>query len=202
MFYVVKNAEDFNKGKITDFDAVGIKAPDALTLQVTLDHATPYFLSLVGHNSWFPVPRQAIEKAAAAAHATSDERGTSWTRPGNYIGNGPFVLKQWKTEEIITVEKSPTYWDADKILLHAINFYPIDSADTEERAFRAGQLHITSTFPTSKLATYQHEHPADLHIAPMLGTFFFRLNVTKPPLNDVEGPPGTGDVHRPRANRP
>ena len=116
---------------------------------------------------------------------SSDERSTSWTRPENYVSNGPFVLKQWKTNQIISVVKSPTYWDADKILLHGINFYPIDSADTEERAFRAGQLHITSTFPTSKIDIYRHEHPQFLQISPMLGVYFYRFVVTKPPLNDV-----------------
>ena len=185
MLYVVRNAEDYNKGKITDFNTVGFKALDPFTLQVTLNAPTPYFLSLIGHHSWFPVPRQAIEKAAAAARVGTDERGTRWTRPENYVGNGPFVLKEWKTNQVISVEKSPTYWDADKILLHGMNFYPIESVDTEERAFRGGQLHITYTFPPSKLDTYRHEHPDLLHIDPMLGVYFYRLVVTKPALSDV-----------------
>ncbi len=146
MLYVMKNAEAYNKGKITDFDAVGVKALDRLTLQITLNAPTAYFLSLVGHHSWFPVPRQAIEKAASAAHVGAEDRGSRWTRPENYVGNGPFVLKEWKTNQVIRVEKSPTYWDADKILLHGINFYPIESVDTEERAFPRGpaphHLHV------------------------------------------------------------
>ena len=185
MLYVMKNAEAYNKGQLTDFNAVGVKALDHLTLQITLNSPTAYFLSLVGHHSWFPVPRQAIEKAATAAHVDMDDRGSRWTRPENYVGNGPFVLKEWKTNQVIRVEKSPTYWDADKILLHGINFYPIESADTEERAFRAGQLHITSTFPPDKVDTYRREHPEFLHIDPMFGTYFYRFVVTKPPLGDV-----------------
>ncbi len=114
-----------------------------------------------------------------------DQRGSRWTRTGNYVGNGPFVLKEWKPNQIITVEKSPTYWDADKIKLHAINFYPIESADTEERTFRAGQLHITSTLPTGKVDTYRKEHPEFLHTDPWLAVYFYRFNVNKPPLDDV-----------------
>ena len=184
MLYVVKNAEAYHAGKISDFGEVGFKALSPLELQITLNAPTPYFLSLVGHHSWFPVPRQAIEKAAAVAHVGTDERGANWTSPANYVGNGPFVLKQWQTNQIIRVEKSPTYWDADKILLHGINFHPIESADTEERAFRAGQLHVTSTFPPDKVDTYRREHPDVLHIDPMCGTYFYRLVVTKPPFND------------------
>ena len=180
MLYVAKNAEAYNTGKLTDFSQVGFAAPDPLTLRVTLTSPTPYFLSLVAHHSWFPVNQKAIEKFGKMT-----DRGTAWTRPGNYVGNGPFVLKEWRTNQIISVVKSKTYWDADHVQLNAINFHPIESADTEERAFRAGQLHITSTFPTDKLDTYRHEYPGELHIDPYLGTYFYRLNVKKPPLDDV-----------------
>jgi oligopeptide transport system substrate-binding protein len=61
----------------------------------------------------------------------------------------------------------------------------MDSSDTEERAFRAGELHITATIPIEKIATYRREHPELLHLEPFLSSYFYRLNVTKPPLNDI-----------------
>ena len=179
MLYVVKNAEAYNTGQLTDFSQVGFAAPDDLTLRVTLNAPTPYFLSLVAHHSWFPLHQKTVEQFGRIS-----DRGTPWTRPGNYVGNGPFVLKKWLTNQVIGVEKSPTYWDAANVKLHAINFYPIESADTEERAFRAGQLHITATFPGDKVDVYRREHPEQLHTDPYLGTYFYRLNVTRPPLDD------------------
>ena len=155
------------------------RAPDPLTLRVTLRSPTPYFLSLVGHTSWFPVHQSTVEKFGQLT-----DRGTPWTRPGNYVGNGPFVLKEWRTNQVIRIEKNPTYWDAAHIGLHGINYYPIESVDTEERAFRAGQLHLTSTFPGDKADTYRKQHPEELQISPMLGTYYYRFNVAKPPLND------------------
>lgn len=179
MLYVARNAEAFNTGKTTDFEQVGIKALSDMTFQVTLNAPTPYFLSLVGHHSWFPVHRKTIEKFGQMT-----DRGTAWTRPDNYVGNGPFVLKEWRTNSRISVEKSPTYWDADQIKLRAIHYYPIESAETEEHAFRAGQLHISYTFPYDKTDAYRRDHPELLHVDPYLGTYFYRLNVTRPPLND------------------
>ena len=95
------------------------------------------------------------------------------------------MLKEWKSNQIITVEKSPTYWDAANVKLHAINFYPIESADTEERAFRAGQLHITSELPNGKVDSYRREHPEFLHTDPYFAVYYYRFNVNKPPLNDA-----------------
>ena len=111
-------------------------------------------------------------------------RGSKWTRPGRFVGNGAFVLAKWHVNEVIEVRKSPTYWDRERVRLNAIRFYPIESDDTEERAFRASQLHITYTLPPSKIEYYRTNHPEVLQIGPYLSTYFYRVNVTKAPVND------------------
>jgi oligopeptide transport system substrate-binding protein len=179
MHYVVKNAEEYNEGKIKDFNQCGYKVIDDHTLQVTLNNATPYFLSLLLHHSWFPVHLPTVAK-----WGDPYTRGSKWTRPGRFVGNGAFVLTKWHVNEVIEVRKSPTYWDRDRVKLKGINFYPIESDDTEERAFRAGQLHVTYTLPPSKIDPYRTQHPEVLKIGPYLSTYFYRVNVTKPPLND------------------
>ena len=52
MFFVMKGAEDYFKGKAKDFSTVGAKALDDRTLQITLNGPVPYFLSLLNHYSW------------------------------------------------------------------------------------------------------------------------------------------------------
>jgi oligopeptide transport system substrate-binding protein len=47
--FVVKGAEDYNKGIIKDFNSVGVKAINDFTLQVELKAPTPYFLTLLTH---------------------------------------------------------------------------------------------------------------------------------------------------------
>ena len=179
MLYVAKNAEDYNKGKITDFSKVGFAALDEGTLRVELNSPTPYFLSLLSHYSWFPVPVSTIEK-----YGPTDERGNTWTKPGHFVSNGPFNLVEWKINSVLVVRKSPTYWDASQVKLKEIRFYSIDSLDAEERAFRAGQLHLTYDVPLPKIDGYQRDHPELLFKAPYLATYFYRINTTRPVLND------------------
>ena len=179
MHFVVTNAEAYNSRKIEDFNEVGYKVLDDHTFQITLANPTPYFLSLLNHISWFPVHLPTVRK-----YGHPYQRGNKWTRPGHYVGNGAFVLEEWKVNAVIVARKSPTYWDRETVRLNEIRFYPIDSADTEERAFRSGQLHVTETIPLSKIEVYKTRQPELLHIDPYLGTYFYRINVTKPPLND------------------
>ena len=105
MLYVVTNAEPFNKGQITDFSRVGFQALDESTLQVQLNSPASYFLSLINHYSWFPVPVSVIERCGPI-----NQRGNRWTRPEHFVGNGPFVLTHWRINDVLVVKKTPTYW--------------------------------------------------------------------------------------------
>ena len=177
MFYIVRNAEAFNKGTLTDFNQVGFRALDDQTLQVALTSPTPYFLSLLNYDAWFPVHIPTVQK-----YGPLYERGSYWTKPGRFVGNGPFTLEEWRLNQDIRVKKSATYWDAAHVRLNGIVFHTIDSNNVEERAFRSGQLHVTDTVPINRIDRYRRVQPDLLRIDPYLGTYFFRVNVTKPIL--------------------
>jgi len=179
LLYILQGAEAFHKGATKDFSQVGVTAPDAHTLRVTLEHPTPYFLSLLTHPAWYPVPLRVI-----TAHGDPFTRGNTWTRPDHHVGNGPFRLKSWQPNRLIVVEKSPTYWDAATVRLNAIHFHPIESLESEERSFRAGQLHVTYVLPFGKVDTYRTHSPELLRIDPYLNTYFFRFNTRQAPLNN------------------
>ncbi len=179
MFYVLRGAQAFHQGKSADFGEVGVQALDDRTLRLTLDHPASYFLSLLQHWAWYPVHLPSIERIGPAG-----SRGTAWARPGTLVGNGPFVLKEWRRGQRLVVVKSPTYWDAETVRLREIHLYPIESRDAEERAFRGGQLHLTEALPPGKIGRYRDEEPELLRIDPYLGTEFYRINVSRPFLND------------------
>ncbi len=178
--YVVAGAEDYHKGKATDFATVGFRAPDPRTLEITLRERTPFFLLMLEHHAWLPVPVATIQKFGPL-----DRKAVPWTRPENIVGNGPFRMRDWKPQQEMVMVPNPQYWDAKAVRLKEIHFLTIDSLDVEERLFRAGELHETFELPLSKLDAYRRDHPELLAITPYLGCYFYRLNVTRPPLTDV-----------------
>ena len=180
MLFCLKNARAYNEGTLTDFGAVGVTAVNDQTLQVALENPTPYFLSMQVHFTWYPVHRATIERFGAM-----DTRNTKWTRPGNLVGNGAFVLKRWIPNNLIEVVKNDQYWNAAQVRLPRILFYPTDNLLTEERSFRTGQLDLTENVPMSKIPVYRREHPDLICLDPYLGTYFYRFNTLRPPFNDV-----------------
>jgi oligopeptide transport system substrate-binding protein len=180
LLHFVKNAKAFNEGKLTDFSQVGFKAVDDRTLQVTVASPTPFLLKVIAsHYSWFPVPIHTIEK-----HGGLTRKGTAWTRPENIVGNGPFVLKEWRQQQLISVTRNPRYWDRARVQLDEIRFHPVENQDTEERMFRTGQLDMTYELPLAKIDVYRREFPEALRIDPYMGVYFYRFNVERGPLKD------------------
>jgi oligopeptide transport system substrate-binding protein len=180
IFNYVKGAKDYYDGKTADFSTVGFAALDDRTIQVTLNHPTPFLIKIMAnHYSWDPIPIRVVLRYGAL-----DEKSTQWTRAGNLVSSGPFTLKEWTPQVKIVVVRNPNYWDAARVRLDEVDFLPTEDLFAEERMFRAGQLDRTQEIPTAKISVYRAEHPELLHIDPYLGVVYFRCNVTRPPLDD------------------
>ncbi|HEX2861800.1 MAG TPA: peptide ABC transporter substrate-binding protein, partial [Lacunisphaera sp.] len=173
LFHLLRNARGFTQGTVADFAQVGVSARDARTLVLTIERPAPDFPALVASGPWIPVHRGTVET-----------HGAKWSLPGNLIGNGPFILTEWAPNQHILVRKNQAYWDRAAIELDGLLFRAFDSGDTEDRAFRAGELDVTLSVPQAKLDTYRQTSPTLLKTAALHETRYLSLNTTRPPLDD------------------
>lgn len=178
--FPVRNAEAFAKGKLADFAAVGFRAPDDYTVEITLERPTPHFITVLRANVCFPVHAASVARDGARAA----DRSAKWTRTAPFVGNGPFRLREWADHRHVALEKNPHYWDAAKVRLNALWFYPSESTQAQELAFRAGQLHTTWDVPLSKVDAYRRDSPDVLRTEPYFESYFFRFNTRHPQLRD------------------
>ena len=171
---------DFREGRTHDPAALGLRAPDALTFEITLTVRTPYLLGLFANYPFYPLHRASIDKLDARL-----KRDGAWTRPGVMVTNGPFRLKEWRVNDALIVEKNPNYRDAAHVRLKEIVFHPIDNLDTEERNFRGGLLHVTRNVPVAKLDDYRKQKSPLLKADPLVQTKYITFNVAKAPFDDL-----------------
>ena len=179
MLFPLSGAEAFNKGQLTDFSDVGAHAPDAHTLVLKLTTPTPYFFSLLAHNTWWPVHPPTILK-----HGSMTDRISKWTKAGNYVGNGPFQLTHWKLNNEIYATRNPYYRAPECVTLKGIHFLPINPL-AEERSFRKGHLHVSSTVPIHRIDWYRQHQPKSLRFDTTLGVYYYMLNTSQGVLADV-----------------
>ncbi len=180
MLYPVKNAEAYAKGEVSEFSEVGVKALDETTLRVTLNAPTPYFIQLMDHYSTFAVHPETLLKFGKMT-----DRFTPWTRVGNIVSNGAFVLEDWALNRHIKMIKNQEYWDKDNVSLNGVVFYPTENEVSEERMFRVEQLHRTEGVPLDKVPVYRAIPESPYMQDPYLGTYYYLVNIDRPPVDDV-----------------
>ncbi len=180
LLHTVLNAEAWHRGRLTDFTSVGIRAIDAHTLRIQLERPDPAFFSKLSHPAWFPVPVHAI-----LASGPEDGRENRWdAAPATLVGNGPFVLKEWRTGRTLRFAASTTHRDGTSLRLREVMVHVFDGPDAEERAYRAGQLHVTDSLPAGRVDVWRTEAPGQLRTEPVLDVYFYRINTTRPHLSD------------------
>ena len=180
MLFSVVGAEAYNTGELDDFSQVGARVVDEHTFEVTLTEPTPYFLQVLDHYSTFPVNKDNV-----LAFGSATDQLSQWAREGNIVTNGPFTLNEWRINSHLSVSKFEDYWGTEQVQLNGIVFYPTENLVTEERMFRDGQIHKTNDIPLDKIPVYQQDNPELIYVEPYLGTYFYNINLTREPLDDV-----------------
>jgi oligopeptide transport system substrate-binding protein len=173
LFYI-RNAEAFCTGQTTNFNEVGVHAIDDRRLQVELDHPVAFFLELCCFPTLAIVPRQAIER-----------HGDRWLTQLPLPSSGPYELEYWQLNHKVRLRKNPRYWDAGNTRSERIDVLPIGSPNVALNLYETGEADIVwdkDLVPTELMDVLTNR--ADFHTFAYLGTYFYRFNVTRPPLND------------------
>lgn len=132
LFYgVIKNAEAYFNGEITDFAEVGVKAIDEYTLEYTLKEPVPYFESMLTYVCFFPVYGPFLE-----------EMGDSFgTTNSALLYNGAYILSGFEPQMERVFTKNPTYWDAKNIFVVELNYkYNKEKAALEGEMYKRGEI--------------------------------------------------------------
>jgi oligopeptide transport system substrate-binding protein len=172
ILWPILNAEEISKGE-KPVEELGVAAVDERTLEITLKSATPYFIGLLTHHMAYPVHR-----------ATVEEHGDQWTRPGNMVNNGPYVLKEWTPQSRIILEKNENFREADQVTIEQVYYYPIEDYATELKRYRAGEIDVTYDVPVDQVEWIEENLAEEFHNTPYLGVYYYAINLTREPFKD------------------
>ncbi len=170
--YPIKNAKAVWQG-IKGEEELGIHKLDDKTFSVELEEMVPYFLELVAYPAYFPI------------HAGLDRENPDWAKEHKaLVTSGPFMLKEWRSQNVIRVQKSPSYWEKEKVQLDEISMYMV-AEHTELSLFENGDIDWAgsplSTLPLDALKRLSAKKV--VHRRPIMATYFLRLNTRDPLLS-------------------
>ena len=168
---MIEGAKAFNTGKGKKED-VQIKALDPQTFQVTFVGPMPYVVEALTHYAFAVMPMHAIAKF-----------GKDWIKPGNFVGNGPFTLKEWKPQDRIVCTKNNAYWDAKNVKLKSVTYLPIEDQSTAYDKYKAGEIDWVCDVDPARIdeiklrKDYQHVTGSTV--------YYYIFNCTRKPFTDV-----------------
>jgi oligopeptide transport system substrate-binding protein len=171
--YVIQNARAAKSG-LCPLDAIGVKALDSKTLQVDLEHPAAYFLAALASHAFFPTPSHLVSAYP------------NWIEE-HYIGNGPFVLQEWKHLDQMVLQKNQNYWDQSNTRLEKVIFTLVEDEATELSMYENGELDWAG-YPLSNLpaeAVPSLEKKGALHSFDISGTYFYVFNTKEFPFTNV-----------------
>ena len=168
----ILNAEAIIGGTEKDVAKLGVEAVDPLTLRIRLQAPSVIFPLRMTDNSAMPLHRASVEKW-----------GNDWTKPGNFVGNGAFVLKDWVPQSHIILTKNPLYRDAAAVKLDEVDYLNTEDAQSGMRRWEAGEIDEFDRPPVKELKRLKDTYPSEFLEAPINSHSFLTINMTKGPLS-------------------
>jgi oligopeptide transport system substrate-binding protein len=170
---VIVNASDIVAGRKPP-DSLGVTAPDAVTVVVSLATPAPYLPGLMAHPSCSPLHRPSFQ-----------ELGDRFARAGGQVSNGAFVLKEWLQGSFVRADRNRHYWNDAANHIDGVKYLQIADESAELRAYRAGELHMTVVVPRGQFDWIRENLGAELHVAPQMSTYYYGFNLDRPKFQDL-----------------
>lgn len=121
IMFPILNAQEISEGAMAS-SALGVKALDDHTLEVSFHQPCPYFLGLTAFRTLFPI-KESFYRSRQGRYGADAE---------DLLFNGPFVMTEWVHGASIKMEKNTHYWASERIWLNRIDI-PYITEDTNAR---------------------------------------------------------------------
>jgi oligopeptide transport system substrate-binding protein len=156
--------------------ALGAKAIDDTTLELTLTHPAPYYPTVASLWVFFPAKQELIEQG-----------GEDWWKdPANQIGNGPFQMTEYAEEQQVTFAANENYW-AGRPKLDGIEVVYQGETAVALEAYRAGDLDIVDVDPQQIPEIMADPELSQQMVQyPVASTYNLSFNLTQEPFTDIK----------------
>jgi len=150
-----------------------VEAVDDKTVAFTLEYAAAPFLGSVEMFNAGIVPQAAVEEMGDEAFAQ------------NPVSSGPFMLKEWRPNDRIILERNPNYWREEMPYLDEVEILEVTDENTRVSMLRAGEVEVISGTPWSQVDTLIADENIDVPLDPSSIINMILINHDAPPLDDV-----------------
>src|SRR6266702_3365673 len=103
--WIIKNVRAITAGSLPAA-ALGAAASGPTILKISLEHPAPYLLELLSLPAALPLPSHPSFK------------------PGGYVCDGLYLLKDWQPNDHIALAKNPDFYAAASVKIDTVHYFP------------------------------------------------------------------------------
>ncbi|SDS35773.1 peptide/nickel transport system substrate-binding protein [Paenibacillaceae bacterium GAS479] len=148
-----------------------VKAVDPATVQIVLNKRQAPFLQNIAMPSFGIASPKAIE----------EKKDKFKSEP---VGTGPFIFKEWKRNESVTIEKNPNYWQEGLPKLNRVIITVIPENTARFTALQNGEIDLMEGVNPDDLAALEGNAELQKIVRPSFNIGYVGFNVKKKPFDD------------------
>ena len=168
LFTAIANGEAVAAGRLPP-SALGLDVLSPQRLCIRLDRPLPSLPALLAHPAASPIhPDDLADGTPAEARRV----------------NGAYRLEAWRLAARIVLVRNPHYWNAANTAIERVVYLPTEDLNAELKRYRADEIDITTAVPAAQVDWIRRTLGSELRVAPYLGSYFYGLNLTRPPFRD------------------
>lgn len=150
-----------------------VKAVDASTVQFTLNQTQAPFLQNLA------MPSFAIGSPAAIESKKENFKSEP-------VGTGPFMFKEWKRNDSITLVKNPNYWEQGLPKMETVIVRSIPDNSARFNALQNGEIDLMEDLSPDNLPTLESNTALQKIIRPSFNVAYIGFNTEAEPFNKPE----------------
>jgi peptide/nickel transport system substrate-binding protein len=158
-----------------------VKPSGPLTLSIETDK--PYAPTLV-YNCLTANVAAVVDKKLVLSKQAADDMGYAWLKT-NYAGSGPLKIREWRANEIVTLERNDNYHGAKSRMARVIYRHVKESA-TQRLLLEKGDVDIARNLSPQDLAALAANKDVKTTATPKGTVYYFSLNQKNPILAKPE----------------
>ena len=101
------------------------------------------------------------------------------------VGTGPFVFKEWRAGDSVTMERNPEYWDSSLPYLDRVIYRILPDGNTRYQSIKSGEVDIGRMDVATHVVDAKKQPGLVVHEYEGSGGFMWNFNHSKPPFDDV-----------------
>jgi 4-phytase/acid phosphatase/peptide/nickel transport system substrate-binding protein len=146
---------------------------DDHTVRFDLKHPWAAFRDVIAAAQWIgayvPSPR--------AVEANTQDRAP--------VGTGPYVFREWLTNDRLVVVRNPGHWRKGRPYLDRVVFRPIPDMQARYAALQSGEVDVILTDRGASIVQAREDRALRVYADDSPGPYTFILNTARPPLDDA-----------------